>query len=403
MLSLLFILDANAWSHYVKVLKSTSRQYTKPTFAEKNYVMDAVSPRILPVREYFSNQPLGDLRPGRELSAEKFQGMYYQFVDLDRYLTPSDEYFARYNSYKALSENPVYEKYLSIQNKLFVKTEYAIIGSENVLSELIKDDLLDKIIVLNPDVTQKHDLIENHGSIILNSLSEYANKQTTLRENNIEENLQINLSSSLLLNSGNSNFDIFAVKISEIPAYLSTIIATEDRNRFKVSIGDNELYAVQGEIIEPFSFDIHNMIPDSLVFSLPKGFEKDKHYLDLSYSKNFQAGIVDVFHNTNDHLGLVVNSKSNGWLLYHSPFTEQFKVMINNMNVSTFKANGAFIAVPLKKGINRVEYLYMPESIIPTLILLSLMLSLLFFVALIVKELVIDDKVVNTNLKNQIT
>jgi len=95
-------------------------------------------------------------------------------------------------------------------------------------------------------------------------------------------------------------------------------------NRFKVSIGQHKLYAVQGEIIEPFSFDIHNTIPDSIVFSLPKNFEKNKYSLDISYSRKFQTGIGNVFNNSNDYLGLVLDSDSDGWLLFHSSFGKEF-------------------------------------------------------------------------------
>ena len=193
------------------------------------------------------------------------------------------------------------------------------------------------------------------------------------------------------------------MKTSEIHTYLSTIITTEDSKRFKASIGQHDLNAVQGEITKPFSFDVHNMIPDSIVFSLPKNFEKEKLTLNLSYSNQFQAGIVDVFHNTNDHLGLVVDSESDGWFLYHTPFSKQFKVMMNDTEIPIYKANGAFIAVPLKKGINRIEYLYKPNNKIPTLILLSLILSLLFLIVLITKELIFNKISIIANIKNQIT
>jgi hypothetical protein len=387
---IIFLLDAIAWSHYVKVLSPATRKLTQPLFAKRAYVVDGVLPRELPLREYFSNHPITEFRPDIGTNQDRFQGMYYQFVDLNRYLTPSDAYFARHQSYRPIADNEVYNEYLSKENRLFVKTRHAIIGTEENLREIIERNLIDKVIVLNIDQNQQKQMSNNHGNTILVSLNEFEDTNNTQLEQ--EEDVReviINLNSATPIDNYDKDFQLYSVKSDDIPQYMSTIIATEDRYRFKASISAQELYPAQGEIIEPFSFDIHNIMSDGIVFSLPTGFEKEETTLKIEYKRRFQAGIVDVFYNTNDHLGLVVQSDSSGWLLYHSPYGKHWKAKLNGKTTPIYRANGAFIAVPLKRGINRIEYSYMPDSMIPALILLSLMTALILLVVLIFKELLV--------------
>ena len=146
---------------------------------------------------------------------------------------------------------------------------------------------------------------------------------------------------------------------------------------------------MQGGILEPFSFDIHNMISDGIVISLPPGFETKGTVLKVEYISRFQAGIVDVFHNQNDKLGIEVESDSDGWILYHSPYDENWKAKINGDATPLLRANGAFTTLPVRKGANKIEYSYMPDSWIRELILLSLVTSLMIFIVLIVKTLTV--------------
>ena len=121
------------------------------------------------------------------------------------------------------------------------------------------------------------------------------------------------------------------------------------------------------------------MIPDGIIFSLPKDFDFRENNIKITYKDKFSAGIIDVFRNENDNLGIVVESESNGWLLYHAPYDKYWKATINSKPASIIKANGSFMAVKLQKGMNNIEYSYMPNSWLRELILLSLVISSIIF------------------------
>lgn len=390
--AIIFLLDSIAYADYVKGLLPTPRKLTQPLFSEKSYVMDAVSPRVLPLREYFTNRPLEEFHTGIEGDQDRFHNMYHQFVDLERYHSPyrpSDYCFARHKSYEPIGYDKVYPDYLSQVNQLFMKTRYVIVGTEQDLREIVERDLAEEIVVLNVEPYEEKRLIKKRGRTICDSIDKYPIISSRKGKQRAVKELAIPLITASRIKHDNETFQLYSAKSEEIPKYLTTVIATEDRNRFKARIGSHQLYPVQGEIVEPFSFDVHNMIPDGIVFSLPRGFENKDGVLKIKYKRRFRSGIVDVFRNENDNFGLVVESDSDGWLLYHSPYCKYWKAKINGTPTPIYRANGAFMAVPLQKGINRIEYSYMPGSRIRGLILLSLILSLIILVVFVLKTLIV--------------
>ena len=380
-LSMIFIIDCFSWSNYMNRLEpiSTIRKLETPLFSDKGYVMDSVMPSVMPLREYLYNRPMSDLRQSVGINQDQNHGMFYQFVDLNRYLRSGDGvYFARHKSYDALAQNKNYSNYFNQVNQTFIKSNYAIIGDEKELNHVIEEELLDKIIVLNVNNSEQDQILKKNSEIISTALDKTFLSNQIHYQDNVPKKIVLPLREATLLSSFiNNDYHLYKFDITEVPLYMSTMIATRDRFRFQASIGSNQLHAVQGEITEQYSFDVNNMIPGSIVFSFPKDIHMRNDFITLEFMDRFSSGVVDVYNNTNDNLGIVVDSESKGWLLYHAPYDKNWTATNNNNKTAIHKANGAFMALKLNKGLNRIEYSYMNTSWIDELILLSLISSLI--------------------------
>ena len=393
--ALIFIFEGSAWSTYISGTHERSiREPAQHLLLGRVYAIDAVSPAVLPLREYFSNLPFAEILPEASRN-DRHEGMYYQFVDLDRLQEPRSQYFAAHSTYDSIVADSVYTDYLSQIDTLFAKTTFAAMGTEDTFRDILIRGLINEVVALDIDQEQRDELVENGKAICsFDSVEQCTNAQGAqvgLQEDFIK--LDIPLASARQIGGSSRGFQLHIVSSEGIPSYLSTVLFTKESSRLTAWVNDQELHPVQGEIIEPYSFDVHNMVNDGIVLSLPRSFEIDDAVLKIYYQQRFQAGIMDVYLNTHDRLGLLVESDSEGWLLYHSPFDEDWKATINGEPTPIYRANGAFMAVPLENGLSRIEFSFMPGSLIRPLIFLSLLISLATVVVLIFKTLSASDEI----------
>lgn len=379
-----FLVDSFAFAQYVRAANEPAMRtpLTGSTLGNSSFA-DTVSPRVLPVREFFSNRPFAELKPDAGTDQDKYQGMYYQFADLYRFRLPIDTYFARPAAYAPIAGSPVYSEYLARTNRLFIRADWAVAGNETELSEIVRRGMTDKVVILNVDGVEQDSLIRSGKNITSLPLVQSVVFNLPVDARSDIQEIAVPLASARSMTSTHSDFELFIADSASIPQFMGTAIFTQESQRFRAAIGNKELSPVQGEVTRPFSFDINNVVPGAMVFSLPRDFPTKDATLRIEYDSPFRAGIVDVFMNTNDNLGIVVKSASNGWLLYHSPFDRRWQVTINGQPSAAYRANGVFMAVPIETGVNQIEFSYLPGSPIRPLIWLSLVTSMIVVVYLV--------------------
>ena len=165
------------------------------------------------------------------------------------------------------------------------------------------------------------------------------------------------------------------------PKYISSTIFTEDQYNLEVSIQGKVLQPVQGKLVRHFTYDIQNIESGKIILRIPKDYNTvgKKVVLRLRTSPE----ILSVWKNEHDNLGIDYHAPKEGWLIFHYPYDNRWRLTIDDKPVKLYRANQYFLGTPIKKGVHKILIQYWPDTWLRESILISMCLMMVTFLYLI--------------------
>lgn len=334
-------------------------------------VVDYQNPKVFPFREYLRPEPIPISLRGINYQLTNY-GLYYRYTHVEKYFDTPSLYKPRHISYKGMNYDTEIKQYLVDNNRLLFFADYAVLNSNISFSDIANAKLSKHVILVdshkdnNPRILTKLpklDTIEKeHLPLRLSEFSfsfENATKRSRLKSNEYIFNLP----------------DTF-------PSYISTGLFTDDINNISLTLGVRELKPVQGKLKDPFTYDIQNVSHGKLTILLPKVLNVVDDLLVLKHRESMD--IIDIWRNEHDNLGITLFSQNDGWLVFHYPYDEKWRLTIDGNIAQVHRVNKYFIGTPIQNGEHNILLQYWPDTWLREMILISIILSALTFVGLFI-------------------
>lgn len=371
-LSVMLFSDGNKMSGY---LFYAYKNFTIMPHAVKDngpYFLDYQNPKILPFRQYYNSSYVAKLPGYIQVDPNNMQGLFYRYTDLNKYLTAPPWYFAEYTprhiSYKRLATDQSLQKYIQKNNQLIYQADMAISEGDNVMEEILSKSYEIKIIVVDKD--------PNISNIYFPKLSEikgvYANDPPAQKIKKTKFAISAGKRTSI-----NDLVFLQFVLPQDFPQYITTTVYTNDAKLMNVKIGDKILQPVQGNLISAFTYDVQNISTGKLTIALPVDFTLSNSDIEFAYPEKTDTGIINIYRNEPDNLGLNYNASHDGWLVFHYPYDNKWIVKMDGKTKELFRVNYSFMGVPVEKGLHTILLSYSPYSILRLFIFVSICIVLL--------------------------
>lgn len=320
-------------------------------------------------------------------------GIFYHFTHLGRFFFPPSVYHPRHMTYKGLNTDMETQKYLKKDQRLIFLAENAIDSSwlkqSHAQGTLIVDDGSGSS-QLHPEFTN---LINNRN--IVSITTEEKDLPYQIQGGLVDKSQNAKDASpptrtsqfSFPFSAGErqdlNRFNEYAFNLpAKFPRYIATSLFTKDHENLEVWVGNDKLESVQGKLIRPFTFDVQNVRTGKLTILLPKNYNIQGKRVELILNRSSE--ILNIWLNEQDNLGLDYKASKNGWLVFHFPFDERWKITVDNNPVKVYRANKYFIGTPIEKGQHKILVQYWPDTFLREMIAVSLMLSVLLNLGLVI-------------------
>ena len=134
----------------------------------------------------------------------------------------------------------------------------------------------------------------------------------------------------------------------------------------------------QGELNQPYLFEINSNIEDHMTFTLPANkLINPNSKAQLLYGRVIKNGLSEVITNTPDKFKFSFSTNVDGELLLLIPYDKKWNIKMDGSKVSFERGKDSFIKVKTLSGNHQVEMCYWPNTVLRELIIVSVLLSLL--------------------------
>ena len=314
-------------------------------------------------------------------------GHFYKFTHLGRYFFPPTIYHPRHMTYKDLHTDTESQDYLRKDHRIIFQANYAVDA-----------DLLNQSQDYNQKVFSKLGLVGSGSSLVDFINDRYVVSvegvegriPNDFSESNVDlrEEVQNNQKSprittfSFLLEDGQSRsskgLTQYSFKLPKgFPLYISSGLFTKDQFNVEVSVGGQKLKPAQGDLVRPYTFDLQNIRTGMFLVQLPEEYNINNRSAILGLKHN--PDILDVWRNENDNLGINYAASRDGWLIFHFPYDERWKITINEKPVKVYRVNKYFIGFPIQQGEHKILVQFWPGTNLRTMIAVSIFLTIITF------------------------
>lgn len=163
---------------------------------------------------------------------------------------------------------------------------------------------------------------------------------------------------------------------NDFSPYLASDVFTDDSSLLQVKIGEKTLSSAQGNLIQPFTFDIQNMRTGYLTIALSPKSPDSEAKGELTYPADFGGGITGIWRYEPDNLGINYNAEKDGWLVFHYPYDKKWNVLVDGVKKDIYRVNYSFIGIPIGKGDHKILLQYWPQTWLREALALSIILLL---------------------------
>tara|TARA_B100000686_G_scaffold158757_1_gene166396 strand:+ start:119 stop:2959 length:2841 start_codon:yes stop_codon:yes gene_type:complete len=409
-------IDKNLWTN-VRIFPGNSNHLVDKDLVNLSYQ----NPETLPFREFYSseNQEMVIHHPETRIkyqitnlethadglsqdpesiswyrlnSRQNAYGHFYKFTHLGRYFFRPQVYHPRHMTYKDLYTDIEGQNYLKNDQRIMFQANYAVDPDLLNLSQDYNQKVFSKL-GLAGSGSSLADLINDRYVVSVEGVeggipNDFSESNIDLREEvqNNQKSPRITTFSFLLEDGQSRSSDgltQYSFKLPKgFPVYMSTGLFTKDQFNVEVSVGSQKLKPAQGDLVRPYTYDLQNIRTGMLLVQLPEEYSIKNRSATLELKQN--SNIIDVWRNENDNLGIDYSTARDGWLVFHFPYDERWKVTINEKPVKVYKANKYFIGFPIQKGEHKILIQYWPGTSLRTMIAVSIFLVVITFLGLIV-------------------
>lgn len=341
-------------------------------------LLDYQNPRTLPVREHFTIEPVGQVEPYIGTDPINNQGALFQYTNLGKYQAAPSNYKPRHKSYLALHAVPEMRDYLRRDTRIARLVPKAVRDSEMSFQQAVASGR-DDVVVLSgagPEAVPP-------GAAKAPARAPAAGSQGAAWR---EVAFALDEATRMRDQEGGLRRLGFALPAS-VPEALATTVFTADREQLELWLDDRKLIPAQGALHRAWQYDLQNVHSRELTVLVPAEAARAGARLRLRYRFESPLNAESVFAISSDVVGFALRAEEPGWLLLHIPFDDKWRISVDAQPVRHYRANLAFVAVPVAAGEHKVLVEYYPGSPLRWLLPLSFAASLALLVWLFVRAL----------------
>ncbi len=363
-------IDLSALKVYAQAYPRDNRIQALPIEALPNqaaHVIEYQNPKVMAFREFLQVGPL----PAILSCDESYCGAFFQMTPFERNLRASSIYTPIPKAYKELHQDIWTKLYLERQPRFIGFRDAALDRHVVGMNELIASHIEDRVLLVDgkDKEYQEHIVMPSALSLPPN------HEQDSWRE------FSINLVEADAY--AKDGLVRYSVKLpDDFPAYLSTTVLTLDYNSWQLLLAGVPLRPAQGKLIDPFTFDVHNVRYKHLTVLLPSSVTVGQQSLKLKVK--LPRYVSDIWRNQHDQIGLTYQAPRNGWAIFHLPYDPKWQLSIDGKPARLVRVNNYFMGTPITQGEHKVLLQYWPNTPLRWLIIISVLLNLIVIEGLII-------------------
>jgi len=362
-----FVVDFVALMTYnqgyeTKYLADRNPLRVSPCYTHQAVVPDYQNPRhALPLREFLNVQGT-NINPPIYGGPLDMYGAFYQYTPIGRFFHRWSIYEPRHISYKDLYPDFEIQQYLGDNQRTIFFADFAFDSKYIKLADILRLNLGQRVVIAEAN---------EYNSSFLKTTDRVYMPPLDLSERIYNVPLEWNKAKIHKKSEGwEYSFDV----PKDFPSYLSTTVFTNDYGSWRLMINGRLLGPMQGELTTPFTYDVQNIQDRKITILLPDTkVPQEAANLQVKLPK----GILDVWKNTYDDLGLTYDAPRAGWLVFNYPYDEKWELSIDNQNIPLSKVDRYFMGAPISGGEHRVLLQYWPHTYLRFLIFISMLFSVL--------------------------
>jgi hypothetical protein len=353
--------------------------------------LDFQNPVVLPLREYYNSDTVGQIPHYVTVNSINQQGVFYRYTNLGKWKNPATMMSeSRHVSFVPILEKNSFKVYLQNDQRMFFQAQLAVKDGPGVFDDILRQSLDRTIIVIDHDSPEQGPYAR--------SLPVPLPKPKNLTERKFHK-VNMLLREADTTNEG--KLDLYWFDLPEgFPKYLTTCIFTRDRNLVRVNLNGKEFVPAQGRLVSPFTFDVQNIVSGKLGIALPRGYRwHGSESIAFTYPMEGEIGMTNIHRYEADTLEFDYVAEEDGWLVIHYPFDKKWRITIDGVARKVYKANYCFMTVPVREGNQRILIQYWPDTNLRFFIGLSYIVNL---IALLIVSLIgIRSVTKNVNMPNE--
>ena len=323
-------------------------------------VLDYQNPKILPFRFFYrtDKQVIFPL-------VQEFQGMFgdfYRYVPLAlRLERPSSMYIPRLKIFQGIDKDAQIQEYLRRDGRMMYFADVAIKPNNQDYAYVLDNNLDRRIIQIEEAHTHK---VQDFSNLDL---------PQALPVNFKQRAIDFDLSKARMHKKSNGIEYQWALP-KDFPRYLSTAVFTNDAALWQMTVDQQALMITQGALVTPLTFDVNNIRDGYVTVLMPLGqpLVQEKIILRVFMPEE----IIDVWHNSQDQMGITLDVKRDSWWVMHLPYDPKWQLSIDGVKTPIAKVNRYFIGVPLTAGEHQLLLTYWPHSPLRILIIISVLAAI---------------------------
>lgn len=371
LLFILFVSDAYAMSHYLRLVsRQMNVQPHQISVGSLTSFLDYQNPLILPLRWFYSVRDI-HVRPYLAANPHNSREQFLRFTNYGIYFSRPDQYHARHKEYTRIAHDSVFRKYLRTNDQVIFQANLAVPEQDGMFARILEQKQERNIIVVDRD---PH----------IPGLYQRDLPQQQMPEEEVPQLPVKTRTFSLNISESRPQDDLVLYHLplpDDFPAHVASTVFTRDSQMLSVKLGERELTPGQGWLVHPYTYDIQNVQTRKLTIAVPVSTKESD--ITLSYAVPGEEGMQTVSVYRPDHLRFDYQTKSDGWLVFHSPYDPKWKLMLDGKVAEMYRANYSFIGIPLTAGKHTIDLKYWPDTWLRPLLAITMALVMTMPFALI--------------------
>ncbi|MBI1883194.1 MAG: YfhO family protein [Chlamydiae bacterium] len=340
-------------------------------------VLDYQNPKLLPYRECYNVNHLGQVASYMAVDPVHMQGLYYRYTNFEKYFRPATNYTPRHVSYSRIAYDRDLQEYLKQNTQLIYQADLAVEAGQRVLGRILDQGLGRRVIMVHGDPSQELKFFSR--SIFTKTLPDHFNLSAQKKRYLSWKKFVVPLNTGETSYSNKSLIFCSFELPPDFPSYLTTGVFTQDQFMLKVSLDGKKFTPAQGWLTRSFTFDVNNLSSGKLVIALPKGYfleSLSKVTLEYQAKEAFNVRRYEP-----DNFEFDYRSDHDGWLVFHYPYDKKWKLSVDGKPVKIFQVNHCFLGIPIQEGTHKILLQYWPDTWLREMTMLAIffqMLAILF-------------------------